>query len=684
MDVRAGSAGETEGGALAPTTRLGAALAFTRSPVGAEQRDLAERAGGFGSWEWNVPEARASWSPNLHRLLGLEPGTPEPDPFTYLERVHPEEAEEFVASLERAVGSGTPFVLTHRLLTEPGDYRLFECAGAPHAAPSGEVRVVHAVVAPVAAGEGSGSLSAAFHAAPVGIALARLAGGRAVLEEVNDAFATLAGTTAAELQGSSLDDLFVPDDEETDLHLREMLAAGELDRYTVERRLAGEEERWVQVEAGLVSEPGADEPILVMHLSDVTARRSFEAELRHVADHDSLTGLLNRRRFLEELESNLALKRRYGGEAAVLIIDVDRLKQVNDTHGHATGDQLLRDVATTVQERVRTTDVVARLAGDEFAVLLPQANAAEARTLAQDIERRVADRRIAGEPISVSVGVAAFGGDSVWDADEIIAAADADMYRVKRGEREQGGASEHAARHGDQVRAAMREGRLLVYIQPALDLETRSIAHEELLLRIRDEEGEVIPAADFMWTVAYDPDLSRELDRWVLERAIERLEEVDVPVHINVSAATLMSERAREEFAERISQPDVDRSRLALEVREEAILRDDLRGRAAVERLAGTGCSIVLDDFSGSIEAFDLLHAIDFDEVKLAGAIGAELVAPGGDAPTLRAALKLARVTGTNVVAKQVESEELVVRLREHGVGAGQGHRLAVPSALGG
>ncbi len=160
-----------------------------------------------------------------------------------------------------------------------------------------------------------------------------------------------------------------------------------------------------------------------------------EAELRFLADHDPLTGLLNRRRFRAELDQFVSFTARYGGRGAVMVIDIDGLKGVNDSYGHQSGDTLIRRVAEILRERVRTTDLVARLSGDEFAVLMPQTDTAGAMQLGEDLRNQVAEGLPAGnaelEGATISVGIAMFGGLGVIGAEAVLVGADEAMYQAK-------------------------------------------------------------------------------------------------------------------------------------------------------------------------------------------------------------------------------------------------------------
>jgi diguanylate cyclase (GGDEF)-like protein len=173
-------------------------------------------------------------------------------------------------------------------------------------------------------------------------------------------------------------------------------------------------------------------PIGVISVSrDVTERHQLEKQLRHLADHDALTGLPNRRRFTEELESHAARSLRYGPAGAVLLVDLDNFKQINDTLGHATGDKAITRAATVLRDTVRVSDVVARIGGDEFAILLPYAHANEAAETAGRIVAAMRPPSAEGQTTTVSVGVAAFADHPAGKPDVVVAAADQAMYHTK-------------------------------------------------------------------------------------------------------------------------------------------------------------------------------------------------------------------------------------------------------------
>ena len=419
----------------------------------------AQRVANFGSWEWRLAEDEVYWSEQLYRIFGLE-RKEDPHPFretfaTYLERVHPDEQLEVRRKIEPRSSDMIPFRFEHRVVRPNGDVRNVRCQGEPVMNPATREmeRVVGVCqdVTEIAQIEALASrrtrrFRSAFENAPIGIALVDFregADGR--LTEVNRALCDLTGQAAAELLGSKLTGLCLSEDAAIDEAQRERLVAGASSASPSRSGRCSSDDRlvWLELSVSTIPNDGGPGAPASSRSQDVTERKRFEEQLRYIADHDSLTGLMNRRRFREELDSQLALRRRYGGVGALLLIDMDRLKAVNDSRGHGAGDVALRRVAEAMRGRFRSTDVLARLAGDEFAVLLPSAEGHEAMALAEALIARIAADDVASWGVSVSIGVAPFGGDDTRTTEDVMATADAAMYRAKQ----RGGAV--AVRRGD-------------------------------------------------------------------------------------------------------------------------------------------------------------------------------------------------------------------------------------------
>jgi diguanylate cyclase (GGDEF)-like protein/PAS domain S-box-containing protein len=295
--------------------------------------------------------------------------------------------------------------------------------------------VAHDVTDKRRAGRRLARVRSAFDNAPIGMGIST-PDGRWL--QVNGAFCQIVGHAEGQLLGTSWEDITYPDDLPAARERVEQLLAGDLDRYDVEKRFftANGHIVWAWVFQSIVRDAAGRPLHLVSHVFDISERKRAEQELQERANRDPPTGLFNRGRFEEELERQVARCKRYGERAALLLVDVDRLKETNDQFGHAAGDQAILHVARSAHDRARETDIVARVGGDEFAVLMPSVDLRSAKTLAREVARRIAATvPELGPPVSVSVGIAYLDA-SVRSAAETMAAADADMYANKRGARE--------------------------------------------------------------------------------------------------------------------------------------------------------------------------------------------------------------------------------------------------------
>jgi diguanylate cyclase (GGDEF)-like protein len=421
-----------------------------------------------------------------------------------------------------------------------------------------------------------------------------------------------------------------------------------------------------------------------------------EAELRYLADHDPLTGLLNRRRFRTKLDRYVSFSARYGGLGAVMIIDIDGLKEVNDRLGHHSGDSLIRRVAEILRERVRTTDIVARLSGDEFAVLMPQTDTAGALQLGEDLRVQVAE----GFPESseqgtatISVGIAMFGGKGDAGSEAVLIAADQAMYRAKEegrdrialfaapeaGERQPQRAQTTSAR----IRDALTQDRLSLATQPIHSVSSGGIERYELLLRMTGENGEVLPAASFI-EVAERSGMAQELDRWVVARALELLAEREragepVSLHINLSGASLTDISVLEFIERRLDEGDADPGRCTFEITRTGRVDDYEAAAGFADRLTEFGCEIAIEDYGAGFSPFHSLRELPFDVIKIDGSFIRDLPRNDADQLTVKAIVEIARGLGKRTIAGFVQDDETMRMLRDYGVDMAQGFHLGRP-----
>jgi diguanylate cyclase (GGDEF)-like protein/PAS domain S-box-containing protein len=273
----------------------------------------------------------------------------------------------------------------------------------------------------------------AFAAAPIGMALVGVDGS---FQRCNQALCDLLGYEQDELMASSFQDITHPEDLDSDLAHVQRLLAGEASSYTMEKRYLTRTGRlvWVLLAVSLVRDEDGAPSHFISQIKDITETRRMEERLRQLADHDAVTDLLNRRRFEDELVRQVGRCKRYGETACLMILDVDEFKGVNDAFGHRTGDAALQQVALILNGRLRDTDVVARIGGDEFAALLPGVSAQDARGLAEEVRAAIEELRVGSggrhASVTASIGLKTLDRGTI-DEDSAFVAADRAMYDSK-------------------------------------------------------------------------------------------------------------------------------------------------------------------------------------------------------------------------------------------------------------
>jgi diguanylate cyclase (GGDEF)-like protein len=423
-------------------------------------------------------------------------------------------------------------------------------------------------------------------------------------------------------------------------------------------------------------------------------RRSSVERNRHQARHDSLTGLANRVQLRDRMEQALAASADTGELVAVLLIDLDRFKEINDSLGHSYGDALLRQVGPRLRSILREQDVVARLGGDEFAVLLPAVDGvAEARTVAERL-REALHRRFDVEGVAldveVSVGIAVSPMHGA-DAEELLRNADIAMYVAK--EVKAGAVVFEPAEHvtapsrlnvlGDLRRALDTDGELLLHYQPKFTLDGRHIEGLEALLRWQHPERGMVPPGEFI-PVAEGTGIILRLTERVLGLALTQMrrwldEGHPVPVAVNLSTRCLMDADLPDLVAVLLAQHRVPARLLRLEVTESAVMGDAARCLDVLQRLHDLGVHLSIDDFGTGYSSMAYLRQLPVDELKIDRSFVMGMTDTPQDAVLVRTAIDLGHNLGLTVVAEGVEGAEHVAALQELGCDIAQGFHFARP-----
>ncbi len=538
-----------------------------------------------------------------------------------------------------------------------------------------------------------------FELAPIPQALLDAKG---AVKTVNAAFAELLQRSADDLPGTPLRELILPRDAATIDRAIQMTGSGPTGpgsgaRHAAGARLLRPDGESVHCRVHMIGL--ADETLgatTIVQVLDQTERDRYEAELRQVANHDSLTGLLNRRGFRERVSDSLSTGRRRNEARTLLLIDIDHFKTINDLHGHAVGDTMLRDVADQIRAVIDPRDPASRIAGDEFAVLCvegPTSARASAEALLELIRSRAAEARTAGRPpLSVSIGIAEV--DPVMDTvDDVLMRADLALYEAKEWGRDciveaSSGIAGGAARRADRVLTALRQAvsadGFLLHAQPILELRSGKVTQHEMLARLRGDDGATLSPGEFL-PVAERHGLISELDSWVLRRSVEllgaqRAQGKSLPkLHVNMSARSVEHPEILQELGHEMRRHQVPAGHLVIELTETSKLIDlDVAQRFA-RQLVDLGCPLALDDFGAGFNSLIHLRELPLDYVKIDGSLTRDTATNERAAIMVEGIAQTARGLGVRSVAEYVDTPACLQRLGEIGIDFAQGFQIGVP-----
>ncbi|TVR58288.1 MAG: EAL domain-containing protein [Candidatus Competibacteraceae bacterium] len=437
-------------------------------------------------------------------------------------------------------------------------------------------------------------------------------------------------------------------------------------------------------------------PVILSVGMDITARKKAELQLAWLADHDPLTGLYNRRRFTQELNDAVAAARRYRYSSALLFVDLDQFKYINDTSGHHAGDRLLQRLGALLPAILREVDVIGRLGGDEFAVILNRTTADEAVQVTRKILAHICeiefqvDERV--HKLSASIGIALFPEHSA-NIEDLLARADLAMYQVK----ESGRGGWHLLSIEDQsqrrmservfwkqrVEHALKEDRFLLYAQPILRIRDHVISHYEVLLRMRGDDGEISGPAQFI-EVAERSGLIHSIDRMVVSEAIRhqvvaKEQGWRLFLTVNLSAHAFNNPDLLGYLKQLLQDTQIDPQQLVFEITETAALADLTAAHRLMKAINDLGCHFALDDFGTGFSSFYYLKTLPFKFIKIDGSFINKLGERRDDQILVKGIGEIARGFGKKTIAEQVEDEESFSRLAEYNIDYAQGYYIGRP-----
>ena len=678
-----------------------------------ERLAIAADNGGIGIWEIDLAMQEATWDPWMYRLYGVEPDTRAPLVELWNRLTHPDDIERMSNAVREAIANDSLMEEDYRIVWEDGSvHHLHTTArlvrdvnGAPH-------RFI-------------GASWDVTEERELGLALAgqhELM--RVTLDSIGDAVIStddegrvrwlnpiaemMTGWKAEDAAGKPSDEIFNIIHEETRERaldpIRVCLELGEVVGLPEDTVLISRHGKEYAVEDSCapIRNEGGEVLGAVLVFHDVSEQRRLAREMSYRASHDQLTGLINRSEFERQLHAVSENARKGGAEAALLFIDLDRFKIINDSCGHAVGDEMLVQVSKLMSGAIRSSDYVARLGGDEFAAIIENCSAEAAQVIAQKICDLVSDFRLLHDgkqySIGASIGLVRIEENSPSMA-AVLQAADAACYAAK----EEGRNRVHVWRDHDEViksragqtswvtriERALEHDGFVLYAQRIVPFgQSGEKTHVELLVRMVGDQGEVIPPGAFL-PAAERFNLAARIDRWVLSRALEWMRDAGAGpnsvVSVNVSGQSV-GDRAFHRFAlDLLDGMDATlRESLCLEITETSVISNMAEAMEFIRVLRGRGVKIALDDFGAGTSSFSYLKRFCIDFLKIDGQFTQGLLTDPVDEATIRCFVEMAKVLKIKTVAEYVSDDRIADRLKGMGVDFAQGYVYHVPEPASG
>jgi diguanylate cyclase (GGDEF)-like protein/PAS domain S-box-containing protein len=538
-----------------------------------------------------------------------------------------------------------------------------------------------------------------FEGASIGIVRLR-PNGRTV--EANPAFEEMLGYTADELGTMGFQDYMHQEDVERAALLFRDLIAGRRETFQLEARYRRKDDElvWAHVRAALERATNGDPACAVAMIENITGRKHAEAELtrqselnQHQALHDALTGLPNRVLFSERIDQAIRHAERGGTRLAILMMDLDRFKEVNDSLGHHAGDELLTVVAERVHGALRDSDTVARLGGDEFGLLVSEpSDTGAVLAVIQRIQLALAQPVSLQElplTIEASIGIAVFPDDG-GDGELLVKRADAAMYTAKRESSTYAfydpGSDDHDLEHLTllaELRRGIEERELTLFYQPKAVLEGGEVHSVEALVRWQHPIRGLVCPDEFI-PMAQETALIGPLTLYVIDEALRQTrawhdDGLGLSVSVNVGMRNLLDADFPRQVAELLERRHVSGDLLELEITESMMLANPSRTEVVLEELSELGVRLTIDDFGTAYSSFGYLRRAPITEIKIDRSIIMGMDEAPDDVEVVRSAIDLGRNLGIKVVAEGVETQEAWDRLRELGCSEAQGFYLSRP-----
>ncbi len=689
--------------------------AFHSALRASQQRyDYAISGTNDGIWDWSLASPEIYLSPRFEELLGHAHGALRLTAGSFIRLVYPADRRRVLGLLREHLSRGDPFELECRLQMRDGAHRWFRTRGRSVLSDRGKPQRMAGSLADISDRKRA-EAQTLEEKERAQVTLSSIADAVITVdtsgnvEFMNPVAERLTGWRNDEAQGVALPSIFAVADEATGVDVPDPVARAFRDgtaipsegNVVLRRRDDG------PIAIDYAAAPIRDRArgiigvVLVFH--DMSRERQYATRLAHLASHDALTGLLNRREFERRVSMALVENQYAAGNHAVLYLDLDEFKVVNDTCGHAAGDELLRQVSALLRPRLREGDTLARLGGDEFGVLLEHCASAPALAIADALRKTIGDFHFQWNQrsfkIGASVGVVNVAGGPQTLAG-VLSAADAACYVAKDKGRNRvqvysPESDELALRKGEmewvnRIHRALSDNQFCLYAQPVHGThgDDASPPYTELLLRLRDPSGELVPPTSFI-PAAERYHLMPAIDRWVISTAFGMLAQYfDTSgdrsaigiCAINISGASIGDDDFLDFVLAQFVRFRVPHTHVCFEITETTAVASLSKATAFMTALRGLGCRFALDDFGVGVSSFTYLKHLPVDYLKIDGSFVKDMLVDPVNHAMVEAIHRIGHIMGKKTIAESVESRDTLKALRSIGVDYAQGFAIASPA----
>ena len=671
-----------------------------------------------GIWEWQAGlEGKEWWSEPMYELLGLVPGECEIGLAQLQKLLHPDDRALFSKAWGSFIENKRQVLsIEARLAVKGKGYRWFIIGGTANYDYSGNASKVVGSISDINLQKQSQAQLANEKDKVVAtlrsiVDAVLTTNERGEVQYINEAAARFLNCTEQEARGKHIDKILNLYQEESDLRISNPVLSC----------LSGKDKSNQKVNADVITKAGAKFTVQVMAtplisqggkiygavlvMNDVTSLRTLARQLRYQASHDSLTRLINRSEFERKVRKSILDAKTMKSISSIIYIDLDRFKMINDLYGHAAGDELLIQFSNLIKSGLRDSDILARIGGDEFALLLPGCNLTRADEKAHEILKSIQEYKFIWEQksfnIEASIGVAEINS-KCFDLSQVLSSVDSACYLAK----ESGRNCVRLFREGDininrrrgqerwlqRFDKALNEGELVVTAQSIINIKANRDTRVdkngfEILIRMKDDSGRLVPPNAFLPAVErYNR--APKLDRWILNHVLRLLSQnpnvlmqID-KCSINLSGQSLVSEGFLPFIMAKLKEYKIQPNKICFEITETAAIANLNQATAFVQKLKDLGCYFALDDFGAGLSSFAYLKTLPVDYLKIDGMFVKDIHNDNVSRAMVNAINDMGHVLGKQTIAEYVENERILSVLKEIGVDYAQGFHSGKPIPL--